>query len=184
MPWNDAVLTALELAGLEMVVDLTSRNAARLFRELAASPFPGIVLLPDAADFQLPADVRLLLAGAPGIRLWRPRPVQEIGVLCLPGVRWDMDLLRWAHPDVRCCIWNPEEAVPAEWQHRQGSIAQFLTQGYDYMFMPRAETAPDMPGVLLLEPGFEGFWFWPDLRPGVFMCDSAAWCAPRFHREE
>lgn len=183
-PWPDAVLAGLELAGLETVADLANRSAAMLFRELIASGSSGVVLLPDAADAQLPAEARLQLGAAPNVRFWRPRPVREMGVYCAPEAHWDLDLLHWAHPDVACCLWNTDAVLPQEWRRLQGSIAQFLAQGYDYMFLPRAESASDMPGELLLEPGFEGFWFWPGLQPGVFMRDTAVWCAPRFHREE
>jgi hypothetical protein len=183
-PWPDPVLAGLELAGLETVVDLTNRGAAKLFREMSVSDRSGVMLFPDAADAQLPAEARLQLAAASNVRLWRPRPVRELGVFCSPGEQWNLDLLRWAHPDVACCLWNTDADLPEEWRRREGSIAQFLAQGYDYMFLPRAEVAPDMPGELLLEPGFEGFWFWPDLRPRLFMRDTAAWCAACFHREE
>ncbi len=181
-PWSDAVLTGLELAGIEMVADLSPRAASSLLLEMADSGSMGVVLCPDSME-GVSREAGLCLAESPNIRFWKPRPVTELAVFFpedADDADWDCELIRWAHPDVPLLVWSRDADAVPEYCHpgagvHSGSVAEFQSQEYDYVFMPGSGVDFSTSASLTLPPGFEGSWFWPGLRQDFFHTEALAW---------
>lgn len=181
-PWPARLLTAFELAGQEFVLDLTAAQTAKLARTLAVLTGPGlIVCLEESRDSARPALAWLSdEARKAGVAVWRPRWDGRIGIWAPDGAAWDWDTLHWAHPDAVTTVWgNRTEALPSGFTARKGKMSSFLKEAYTAAFVPSDAQAEALDRVpLVLGPGHEGCWLWPDLTLGLCRRRSVAWTAP------
>lgn len=138
------ISAALELVGQEQLFELAVSEFSSLRAELSAQSGLGRVILLGAIENPPLAPCNLLPA--------RLRLVVD------PDCGADLELLRWAQPGA-----DIVEARPG---------VTFADQAWLALLTDRPEAyglAPD----LLLAPGSETFWLWPELAPGLFRSHQA-----------
>lgn len=170
--WHSPVLAALELAGQEAVVNLSQDLMARLAEHLRGAGSGRFLLFGDEAR-QMPC-FSGVCEGA--VQVWREPLLHGIVVAHEAGhgsdvhdspdaERVDEDVLQWAHPD-----WSvaPVFAPDGDWERALTSASGL--QGIAALAGPAnlVDSVPDsIP--LMLGPGQEGCWAWPELSPAFFM---------------
>lgn len=185
--WPKRLLLALELAGVETVVSLDMEAQQRLGRALSESALAvggGVVCALGYAPSSDPS--RTFFPGGCQAHAYaglRPCFSGRIGVFLEPGNVGgrdeplpDVALLSAQHPDVVLEIWNGGELKRDDLTHdadlldwREGSREAFLARGYDAVLVPSdlAEAAL-AAAAIVLTPGLEDGWIWPDVTPDTF----------------
>lgn len=165
--WPALLLTSLELCGAETVCALPAgQNPATLLQALAAQAPTGLVLALDGATS---ADLSTSSDFAQSA-FWRPPSANSIRVWCDASDQWFWSTLIWNHPRTPLEAWGPArndapdhvQQVSDPWEDfcKPGALA--LGVGNHLLH------APELPKTgLILTPGQEGCWFWPDLQPEI-----------------
>lgn len=173
-PWRKAVLTGLELAGQEMVVDLDDIQSRRLLGELREGQFTGsvTVLGPKAA-----AIVAGEMRTASRMSFWRPRFSRFASIWMEDENTFDLDVLAFIHPDMVFQVFGADIKLPANNFSYEGEGFQACLDALtDVAYLPSERMDAAMSKArLLLGPGQEGCWFWPDLHPDHFQSYCTAW---------
>jgi len=159
--WPQPLLTTLELCGVETACRVGVRSLSGLWAELARKGRGAVVLL-DGAPFpneSLAAGLRLLSAKTSG----------RCGILCGPDDDLDHEALLFAQPDMAFGVHGRDENCPAPFVPAPGGLAEAADCGYDALYVAR-EAVPRALGAapLVLAPGRETFWLWPQLTPDAF----------------
>ncbi|ADU62833.1 MAG: hypothetical protein KUA35_13755 [Pseudodesulfovibrio sp.] len=173
-PWRKAILTGLELAGQELVVDMSELQARRLFNELRESNRPGAVAVlgPRAAVIKTNE-----LQAASRISFWRPRYTRAAAIWMDDESTFDLDALAFIHPDIVFSVFGAEPELPAEnFSYEGEGFDSFLDAIMDVAYVPAARVGQTLGRArIVLGPGQEGCWIWPDLHPEHFQFQSIAW---------
>jgi len=173
-PWRKAVLTGLELAGQELVVDMTDAQARRLFNELRDSGASGAVTVlgPKAATIKSSE-----LQSASRISFWRPRFSRAAVVWMDDATTFDLEALAFIHPDIIFSIFGAELPLPADnFSYEGDRFDDYLEAIMDVAYLPSRKMDQALKRAkLVLGPGQEACWVWPDLHPGHFQFHSTAW---------
>jgi len=173
-PWRNAVLTGLELAGQELVVDMTDVQARRLFNELRDTGVPGAVAVlgPKAAVIKSSE-----LQSASRISFWRPRFSRAAVVWMDDESTFDLEALAFMHPDIIFSVFGAEPPLPADnFSYEGDGFDEFLRAIMDVAYLPSQRTDQALKRAkLVLGPGQEACWVWPDLRLDHFQFHSTAW---------
>jgi hypothetical protein len=168
------LLTALELAGQEQVYRLAPGQAGELVRTLGRSGRPGAVLALDEG-----AAAAVPWAGLPAHPFslaWRPAWDGRIGIWAGDGEPCDLDVLAWGHPDAALEVWGADARPDGGHATvRQGEFADFLAAGYAVAAAPPPRHEACLGAIpLVLGPGQEGTFLWPDLLPEAFLVRHVA----------
>lgn len=171
--WPQAMLTGLELAGQDLVVDLSAQQVKGLLEELTAAGANGVVLGVELAQ---------------GVFRSLRFPSSNIDFICLKcdhnSAVWldenepfDLDALAFSHPDFSFAVHGSELTFPSEEFRRGGTDLQgFFESIREVVFTPASYVDEALDRArLVLGPGQEGCWVWPQLRPGHFHFHSIAW---------
>ena len=173
-PWRKAILTGLELAGQELVVDMTDIQARQLFNELRETNRSGsvVVLGPKAAVIKSSE-----LTAASRISFWRPRFSRSAAVWMDREDSFDLDALAFTHPDIIFSVFGVETELPADnFSHEGEGFDDFLEAIMDVAYLPTDRMDHALRRAkLVLGPGQEGCWIWPDLHPEHFQFHCTAW---------
>lgn len=173
-PWRKAILTGLELAGQENVVDLTEGQARRLFTELRDSGRPGAVTVlgPKAAAINSTA-----LQTASRISFWRPRFSRSAAIWMEDESSFDLDALAFIHPDIVFSVFGAETELPADnFSYEGTNFDDFLSAIMDVAYLPATMTDHGLRRAkLVLGPGQEACWAWSELHTGHFQFHSTSW---------
>ncbi|WP_319584587.1 hypothetical protein [uncultured Pseudodesulfovibrio sp.] len=166
--WAPPLLTAMELAGQELVADLTGKGVSVLLDKVADAGAKGAVV-----D----------LTGRPGLCAGR----NDLAVYCPDFDRsasifldepdtFDLDALSFIHPDMEFTVFGAEVPLPDGFVSGSEDFQAFLTSVRNVAFVP-ADRIGDALGHarLVLGPGQEGCWVWPELLPGFFLFHRTAW---------
>lgn len=173
-PWRKAVLTGLELAGQELVVSLTDTQARQLFNELRETGCPGsvVVLGPRAAVIK-----NSELQSASRIVFYRPRFSRSAVIWMEEPTTFDLETLAFIHPDIIFSVFGVETDLPADNFSYEGDLFEdCLNAIMDVAYVP-ASCMNEALGraKMVLGPGQEGCWIWPDLYPEHFQIHRTAW---------
>jgi len=145
--WPAAVLTACELAGIELVADMTPDAAVSLIQEVHARGRGRVMLL---GNHEQVGSVGQICAAA-DIAAWR-----EPHISCLAAdSAADKDVLRWAHPGV-----DVVEATSASAARALVAAAQ--------------KTDICRHAIVHLGTGQEGLFYWPQLSRAFFTEQSVS----------
>lgn len=173
-PWRKAVLTGLELAGQELVIDVDESQARRLLNDLRESDRSGAVAVlgPKAA---------VLWSGeqhsASRMAFWRPRFSRMATIWMETSDTFDLPALAFTHPDILFSVYGAEAELPSgNFTYVKGGFKDFIDATSDVTYLP-SERISEVLGraKLALGPGQEGCWIWPDLHPRFFQFQSTAW---------
>jgi hypothetical protein len=159
-PWAAPVLAGFELAGQEAVVNLAADRVPVLLSEMANKGSGRFLVLGKIDEALKAAVARFALDCSPHVACWF-EPVS--GSLAIAGAEdacdIDEDLLSWAHPDLQIVRYDGENLEMV--QEEGGFLALAGTPDL-------VDIVPDsIP--LMLGPGQEGCWVWPELEPQFFM---------------
>ena len=171
--WPRAMLTGLELAGQDLAVDLSADQVKGLLEELDASGANGVVLGVELAQ---------------GVFRSFRFPTRSIDFICLKcdrdAVVWmdddepfDLDALAFAQPDLSFAVHGAAPKLPsAGFQCGQNDFQGFLDSIREVAYAPASRVDEALNRAwLVLGPGQEGCWVWPQLRPEHFLFHSTAW---------
>ena len=174
VPWRDAMLTGLELAGQERIVDMTDVQARRLFTGLRESGASGavVVLGPKAASIKSSE-----LQSASRISFWRPRFSRSAVVWMDDESTFDMEALAFMHPDIVFSIFGAEPSILADnFSYEGDEFDEYLDAITDVAYLSGQRMDQALKRAkLVLGPGQEGCWVWPDLHSGHFQFHRTAW---------
>lgn len=145
-----AILAAMELAGQELVADMSVEEALSLLDESAGQGFPGRVVL-------LGADECLDGLAAKASRLGLPVRREATPVRIAVEVGLSSSVLQFAHPDI---VFLPHDEMYAP-------FSAVLCE--EAIFDDHIGRAP-----LVLTPGQEAFWAWQDIGVAFFQEKSQA----------
>ena len=163
--WPAPLLTTLELCGVETACRVGPRALSGVLRELGERGRGAVVLLDgvSAPARAVAGDLRLLVAQTCG----------RAGLVSNPDDgqddAFDRDALRLAHPDMTFCVHGGKDAGDASFVPAPGGLAEAAACGYAALYV-----AGDLPeracgaAPLVLGPGRETFWLWPQLAPDAF----------------
>lgn len=148
--WPPAMLAALELCGVEQVFASSLEGLKSALAHLARTLGPGGVAC--LGDHAYRDKVRALVpAGC--FEHWLPSPV-TVGLLAASGVEWDREVLAFSHAGVSIADFSPTSAAE-------------LGEPHPWAFFSPPELAP-ASARLVLAPGREALWDWPDLPTELF----------------
>ncbi len=171
--WMPRLLVSLELCGLESVCVLGKRQLRTLLSHLLPMPTRGVVLDPDGmlADMSMPGNW-------PGdTTLWQAPRHDTIGIWYEAGTRWDVQALAWNHPGLRIEIWgNGPQKLPPGCNRMSGGWEDFCRNDFQAVGLPKNHLIkhPRLRCNLVLTPGQENCWLWPDMSPDLFRTRQAA----------
>lgn len=144
-------LAALELAGIEMAVQVSKEQTATLLSELSVEGASGRILALGDDAIQVVHNAGVLSGG---VQVWFEPQYKSIGIVA--GGAFDRDLLSWAHPDLSIVD------VAADDFATVSSLAAICCEA------DVVDTVPDTVPVSL-GAGQEGCWVWPQLVPQWFI---------------
>jgi len=145
-PWPPAVLAAFELAGVEQVFAPPKEHFTRFLKDLNEQD-GGVACLGDRSFWE---SVRGLFPLKRRVH-WLAPP-ESAGLYHDPNTHWDDEILRFAHAGLRFVEYGPKSQLQGEtpWA----------------IFAPAAKAPPS--AGLVLEPGCEALWDWPDMPESLF----------------
>lgn len=161
--FSPSILAALELAGQELVAELTPEEALTLVTECSANRERGRVVLLGESDYLVPVGREAARCGVPLRRLAHPVRI-GIDASSVPQefAEPPYGVLQPLHPDAHFIPLNG----PGE-----GGLCTVLASD-EAAFAHMAHTP------LVLTPGHEACWVWPDLCMDFFRMKSLAFCGP------
>jgi len=172
--WPTALLAALELCGVESAFSLSAKNAARLFSELYATSPRGLVVDFGPAARMSPLPQFLSVAPSGSIGVWRTS-----------ARSFDLEALAFAQAGSQVTVWGRAGGLPKGMQAGEGDFADFLAKGYDAVFVPPGKMEAALcaaPGPdLVLGPGMECFWAFPQASVAAFVYGRTAYAARPQH---
>ncbi|QGY41368.1 hypothetical protein GM415_14965 [Pseudodesulfovibrio cashew] len=173
-PWPKPILTGLELAGQEFVVDLNESRARKLFSELRESEASGAVTVlgPRAGAIKSSE-----MQAASRMTFWRPRFSRSASVWMEEPDTFDLEVLAFTHPDMRFTVYGAESELPGEsFTRAPGAFEDCISVAADVAYLPASHADRGLPRMrLVLGPGQEGCWVWPDLHLDHFQSHCTAW---------
>lgn len=157
-----SLLVALELAGVERLALLPKEQGPKLFEHLAG---------------HAPACLVLALGSVPGPAAWRGRLERPLGLWLDKSGDLDLEAVRFAQPDAVLEAWGPgTRSLTGPVVRRSGTFETFLRQGYAALYAPRTRHEACLGRApLVLGPGCESCWLWPDLAADLFLERSTGW---------
>lgn len=162
---SDAVLTALELAGQELVLVVVPDQV----QELAAlnhGPEGCIVTL---------GGVAALFKDIPG-PVWAGPLKRRLGIWLEAEYPVDLSAVAFAHPDAAVTVMGGKTARPEGFLFQDGTFDDFLAVGFHALLVPSAKVHAALErACLVLGPGQEGCWLYPGLSPDHFITRRIAW---------
>ena len=175
-PFADSVLAALELCGVETVFHMHEHDARRFTESLANGGSAAVLFFGQGMEISALATA----AGyaAPPLKLWKPLPAERLGVWAGAGGEWDWEAMCWAHPCTSFEVWGlrtPGVELPVSCTRMRGGFEAMLESDYPALYVPEDRLA-DASGhaPLVLAPGQEGCWAWPDLPTSFFRSETLA----------
>lgn len=179
MPWRKAVLTGLELAGQELVADATEAQARRLFQELRAGGRTCTVTVigPHAGGVQTSE-----IMAASRISFWRPRFTRHVAIWLESPDSFDLEALAFIHPDLVFSVFGVEVELPADnFSYEGDRLDDFWDAVTEVVYVPDHMMRQALgPAKVVLCPGQEGCWVWPDLHAQQFQFHCIGWTNGEF----
>lgn len=157
----DEMLLALELAGQEFALSLSSNELDTFFELAARTDDPGHTAVLSLGETASEAARRA------GFAPWQAPAAGRVGVLQTDRDPFDLDIVGWANRGARVEVVDGNHAC----------VAEFAAAGYEVAYVPRAvhpavvEACP-----IVVCPGAEDLWLWPGLTRETFERRKVALC--------
>jgi hypothetical protein len=170
----DDILAALELCGVEQVFALGVGDASEcLAGALEDADCACLLLGCGKLGLQRPESVRAFV--------WEKPEAGRFAVLSDPDGCFDYEVMAWAHPHARFTVFGDEQAdLPDNFSCEEGGFEAMIATRPEAVFACTAlpeDSLLQLP--LVLGPGQEGCFFWPDLldrriaKTSLFVLDEA-----------
>ncbi|UZP68393.1 hypothetical protein N1030_05290 [Desulfovibrio mangrovi] len=170
-PWADPVLAGFELAGQEAVVSLPQDRITSLLADMKGKGSGRVVVLGAVPAAITETVLAFAAANAAQIACWvEPSPATLVVADGGDSEELDEGLLSWAHPDLACIRLDEERLALLREGEAELPFASD-TQGPVLAFAGSSDCIDVVPDFipLMIGPGQEGCWVWPELEPGFFM---------------
>jgi len=166
-PWPESMLTGLELAGQELVVDVTAEQLDTVLAEMKQDGGRGTVI-----DLRLEPDSSLQSSR---IQYTAPSFNRRSVVWSNDEQGINTDALAFAHPDVVFTVFGRESDLPTNQFSFGGtefpdSTISDVVYADDSLHEEALEVAN-----LVLGPGNEGCWIWSEITPELFQSHRISW---------
>jgi|GEM_PF-3161149 len=161
------LLAAVELCGVDTVCCLRRKKIITLLEDLTGFSTQGVVLNPDNS---FPGPL-LPNSWQETMVVWQPAPPRRMGIWSEATHQWDWPTLVWNHPNLNLEIWGTgPKKLPPGCTRMSGNWSVFCSQSYRVLGVPdlRLPEIREQRCELILTPGQEGCWYWPDLTPQWF----------------
>ncbi|OIQ48763.1 hypothetical protein BerOc1_03516 [Pseudodesulfovibrio hydrargyri] len=166
--WARPLLTAMELAGQELVADLTGEDLSSLLDDLAQAKASGAV-----ADLTGRPG---LCAGRSGLAVHTPAFDRTAALYLDDPNTFDLEALAFIHPDTAFTVFGADIPLPGGFVRGGKDFPAFLDAVRDVAFVPADRIGDALDRArLVFGPGQEGCWVWPELHPGFFLHHRTAW---------
>jgi hypothetical protein len=166
--WARPLLTAMELAGQELVADLTGEGVSDLLDTLGEAGASGVVI--DLAGLDVPDTGRSRLA------LYRPVFDGSAAIYLNGPETFDLEALAFSYPDTVFTAFGADVPLPDGFARGGEDFSALLEGTHDAAFVPADRIGDALDRIrLVLGPGQEGCWVWPELHPGLFLYHRIAW---------
>ncbi|WP_207262281.1 hypothetical protein [Desulfovibrio sp. Huiquan2017] len=166
--WAPGLLTAMELAGQELVADLDRNGLAELLDRLAEAGASGAVI-------DLTADPAACPERA-GLAVYRPVFGRNAVLFLDDDATFDLDALAFIHPDTAFTVFGADVPLPDGFTRGGDSFSAFLDAVRDVAYAPADRVGETLDRArLVLGPGQEGCWVWPELQSDFFLFHRTAW---------
>ncbi|MCF8109552.1 MAG: histidinol dehydrogenase [Desulfohalobiaceae bacterium] len=176
LPYPNSFLTACELSGMETILSLPESGLPDLLQAMHRRSSSGALLALQAASpahdsSDMERDTR---SPVPAYRLQGPRTA---GLWVDAAQDWDFEALRFAHPELEIEIWSEQSLeLPGSWPRQCGPFQDFRQAGFDALFVPLRHVQASMGWApVVLGPGQEGSWVWPEFCWRMCMSKQLAW---------
>ncbi|MFV0349420.1 MAG: hypothetical protein ACK5JO_12620 [Halodesulfovibrio sp.] len=163
-PWAAAVLAGFELAGQEAVINLSADKVPALLDEMAGKGSGRCLVLGAVAPVVRDTIFGFVAGRSAQVACWFEPAAGSLAIAEAEEVcEIDEELLAWAHPDLQIVRYDGDNLEMAQ----QGAAGEGV-------FLALAGT-PDLIDIvpdsipLMLGPGQEGCWVWPELDTQFFM---------------
>jgi hypothetical protein len=170
--WSHAQLVAMELAGVEAVFSAKKPDFLEALAGELVSHSPRGILVSLGSD-ELARDTFSLSLDA-GLGHVALRPARRLGIWGGAGqASWDLDAVGFCHPGVEMVRVTDDPSAPAK-EGGPGLLSGIDGAKFDALLVPEG-LAGDALGRarLVLCPGQECFWAWPDVRMESFWTTAA-----------
>lgn len=171
--WHQPLLTGLELAGQELVADMTTEELQLFLDECNAAEARGLVL-----------GVGMERGNFKALRFPSNRVAfkclncdQAVSVWSDSEQLFDLQALAFAQPDLNFSVFGAEgEGLPDSFSFHGNDFSDFLESLREVAYAPASCVDEALNRArIVLGPGQEGCWVWPQLRPEDFQFHSTAW---------
>lgn len=170
--WTTAQLVALELAGIERIAELEPDEISTLVREMAPQKGAVSLLFVDAPDAENSvtahsSELRPLALRQKGAVLF-----QESG-----GAQFDLEALAFGQAGTpMTCIGEAGEVDHFDFSCENRGFDYILTLDAQVAFLPVQYHAAAMERFnVIMGPGFEACWLWPEITIETFMDTRVCW---------
>jgi hypothetical protein len=167
--WSDAQLVSMELAGIETVFAARGLDLlAMLTRELVTHSPRGMLVSLGSDGLAIDTFSLSLSAGLGHVAL---RPALRFGMSVGPEPSWDLDALGFCHPGAEL-VSLP--GTPSAEDGGLGLLSGIGRADFDALLVPESLAGDALRRArLVLCPGQECFWAWPELRMETFWTTAA-----------
>ena len=179
LPYPDAQLTAFELGGMDNVLNCPEHIEQELLREMYARSKSGMII---SVYAEPPAggsgSAHLDFAGlVPAYTLCAP---QTAGLWIDDPGEWNFEALDFAQPSLRTTLWSAGGISPPPSRPlRRGTMKEFRQAGYDLLFVaPRHLRTTLGWAPVILGPGQESAWVWPEFCRSMCQTTRLVWHDP------
>lgn len=179
LPYPDSFLTAFELSGMETILSLPASSLPDLLQAMHRRSSNGALLTLQAASPAHDSSSMELDARSP-VPVYRLRGPRTAGLWIEDVQNWDFEALRFAHPELEIELWSGHSLeLPVSWPRQCGSFKDFRQAGFEALFVPLSHVQASMGWApVVLGPGQEGSWVWPEFCWTMCMSKQLAWFDP------
>ena len=163
--WQESVLLALELAGVEEVYDFSCEQLKILLEKIKSlGQLTKLLHINSVNNFSFDPFYNL---ATPKDIIFLNSP-QKCGIWLNDGEIPDIEALHFAHPDMYLQFWSQDskslQSISTEYDQYTGTWEDFCNCNFDLVFAPSHLHMQLLSRFsLVLTPGEECFWIWPDL---------------------
>lgn len=170
----DDILGCLEQCGLESVFAFTEEHVSRFLQDCVSCNSETLLINLDIEHEYINKEIAkssLLRT----VKIFSPR---KIAVFCETGEEFDFEALAFAHPQVIFDVFGTfkGECLKNALDNK-GNLEDLVRKNYQAVFMPEkyaSESDILKKCALVLGPGQEGMWVWPELLNDFFLKRSFA----------
>ena len=179
IPYPASFLTAFELSGMETILSFPEPSLPDLLQDMHRRSSNGALLTLQAAS-PAPGSSGIELDTRSPVPAYRLRGPRTAGLWVDDLQDWDFQALAFAHPELEIEVWSEHSLkLPVSWPLQCAPFQDFRQAGFDALFVPLSHVQACMGWApVILGPGQEGSWVWPEFCWRMCVSKQLAWFDP------